>query len=296
MKDILLTGGNGFIGKNIRESYLTERYRIEAPSHSELDLSDTESVDAYFSGRRFDAVIHAAVKPGHRNARDFDQLFFTNTRMFFHLLRHADRCGRIINLGSGAIYDMRHYRSRMREDFFGRYVPADEHGFTKYVCGKYMEECSCDVVDLRIFGIFGKYEDYAIRFISNALCKTLFDLPITLRQDRLFSYLYVEDLFPVLEYFIENKPAFKAYNVCPDEEYSLLDLAREVLAISGKDLPIHVALEGRGLPYSGDNARLKAEMGSSLRFSPMRECIGKLYAWYEARKATLQREWLLEDK
>ena len=133
MKKILLTGGSGFIGRNLRESCLSQAYELYAPSHAELDLSDTGSTDAYFAKHRFDAVIHAAVKPGHRNAPDLTNLFFTNNRIFFNLVRHADRCGRILNLGSGAIYDMRHYEPMMTEDYFGRHVPADEHGYNKYV-------------------------------------------------------------------------------------------------------------------------------------------------------------------
>lgn len=39
MKTILLTGGNGFIGRNIRESFLIEKYRILFPPSCELNLS-----------------------------------------------------------------------------------------------------------------------------------------------------------------------------------------------------------------------------------------------------------------
>ena len=48
MKTILLTGGNGFIGRNIRESFLIEKYRILFPPSCELNLSDENSVDDYF--------------------------------------------------------------------------------------------------------------------------------------------------------------------------------------------------------------------------------------------------------
>lgn len=102
-----------------------------------------------------------------------------------------------------------------------------------------------------------KYEDYAIRFISNAICKTLFDLPITIKQNRNFDYLYVNDLMLVLDWFIENTPQYHSYNITPDLSISLLDLALIVKDISGKDLPIHIHQDGLGLEYSGDNARLK---------------------------------------
>lgn len=296
MKKILLTGGSGFIGRNIKESVLSQTYELYAPSHAELDLADTESTDSYFSLHRFDAVIHAAVKPGHRNAPDLTNLFYTNNRIFFNLLRHADRCGRILNLGSGAIYDMRHYMPMMSEDYFGQHIPIDEHGYNKYVCGRYMEHCPEDIVDLRIFGIFGKYEDYAIRFISNAICKTLFDLPVTLRQDRDFSYLYAPDLAPILAWFIENKPRYRAYNITPDEVSSLLDLGRKVIKLSGKDLPMKVGTDGMGLPYTGSNARLREEMGAFLHFTPMQKALEELYSWYGSIKDTLNRNCLLYDK
>ena len=295
MKKILLTGGSGFIGRNIKESVLSQTYELYAPSHAELDLADTESTDSYFSLHRFDAVIHAAVKPGHRNAPDLTNLFYTNNRIFFNLLRHADRCGRILNLGSGAIYDMRHYMPMMSEDYFGQHIPIDEHGYNKYVCGRYMEHCPEDIVDLRIFGIFGKYEDYAIRFISNAICKTLFDLPVTLRQDRDFSYLYAPDLAPILAWFIENKPRYRAYNITPDEVSSLLDLGGKVIKLSGKDLPMKVGTDGMGLPYTGSNARLREEMGAVLHFTPMQKALEELYSWYGSIKDTLNRNCLLYD-
>lgn len=56
-KQLLLTGGNGFIGKNIRESFLAQKYDIIAPRSSELNLADTEAVDNYFKTHQFDAVI-----------------------------------------------------------------------------------------------------------------------------------------------------------------------------------------------------------------------------------------------
>ncbi len=294
MKKILLTGGNGFIGKNIRESFLAEKYLIVAPSSKELNLADTACADSFFRANSFDAVIHAAVKPSHRNAKDPTNIFYTNIRMFENLARHTDKFGRLINLGSGAVYDVSADNRLVKEEQIGLNMGADDHSFCKYVVHKRIATLP-DAVDLNIFGIFGKYEDWQIRFISNAICKTLFDLPITLRQNRRFSYLYVKDLMPVLDFMLENKPKHLSYNITPDEETELLQAAQTVKEISGKNLEIKVAKEGYGLNYSGDNDRLRAEM-PSLTFTPFKQAAEELYNYYQAHKDQLDKQYLLSDK
>ena len=291
---ILLTGGSGFIGRNILESYLTDKYCILAPSSRELDLRDEDSVDAYFRTHRVDVVVHAAVKPTHRNAKDRSDLFYSNTRMFFNLERHKQDYEKMLVIGSGAIYDCRYYRPKMKEDEYLQHIPADEHGYCKYVCGQIIEQ-SDNLYDLRVFGIFGKYEDYAIRFISNAICKTLFDLPITIKQNRLFDYLFVDDLMPVLSWFIDHHPQYHSYNITPPSSVSLYDLAMLVNRISGKNLPISVATPGMGLEYSGDNHRLLEEY-QTIRYTKLEDAVSQLYDWYENHKSLIDRNLLLIDK
>ena len=185
--NILLTGGSGFIGKNIIESYLNKRYNIIAPRHSELDLTSQSDVDLFFTSHDIDVVIHSAVKPGHRNAKDTSDLFYVNNRMFFNILHNEHRFKKMIYLSSGSVYDMaRQNLNKVNEDFIGNSIPLDEHGFYRYTTSKYIELAK-NIVELRIFSIYGKYEDYAIRFISNAICKAIYDLPITIKQNRSFE-------------------------------------------------------------------------------------------------------------
>jgi GDP-L-fucose synthase len=291
---ILVTGGNGFIGKNIKESYLAQKYSIVAPSRLELDCSDDKSVEAFFKKHSFDVVIHSAAKAGHRNAADTSNLFLTNSRMMFNLLKHQNSWGKLLNMGSGAIYDMQNYIPKMPETYFGTYIPKDEHGYNKYILGKLLPSLN-HVYDFRIFGIFGKYEDYAIRFISNAICKSLFDLPITLRQNKKFDYLYINDLMPILEHFIENNPTEKAFNITPDHSVELLKIAELVKTISQKDIEIKVAQDGLGLEYSGDNSLLRKEI-PNFQFTPIEDSISELYDWYLNNKVSLIKDSLITDK
>ena len=293
-KKILLTGGNGFIGKNIQESFLADKYDIYAPRSFELNLADTTSVDDFFRTRKFDIVLHAAVKPGHRNAKDPTNLFYTNIRMFENLVRHTDKFGKMINFGSGAVYDVATDNRLVTEDQIGQRCGKDDHSFCKYVVHKRIETLP-NVIDLNIFGIFGKYEDWEIRFISNAICKTLFNLPITLRQNRRFSYLYVNYLMPIFDYFIEHDNKYKSYNITPDEETELLETARAVERLSGSKAGIQVKQEGYGLNYSGSNARLRNEI-TGLTFTPLETALRDLLHYYKSNQINIEKGKLLQDK
>ena len=290
---VLVTGGSGFVGRNLTEQ-LADEFTILAPRHAELELLDEEAVAGYLREHGVDFVVHSAVKPGHRNAADPTGLVAANARMFFNLARLAGRYERMIFLSSGAAYALRHYAPKMPETYFDTHVPADELGFSKYICGKYVERAA-RVVELRPFGVFGKYEDWEIRFISNAICKTLFDLPVTLRQNRRFDYLWVDDLAEVVRHFLREEGRHQAYNATPDAAVEMRTLAEKVVALSGKDLPVVVAAEGMGLEYSGDNRRLREEI-PDLRLTPLDEALGKLYEWYEAHRELIRREALLVDK
>lgn len=290
---LLITGGSGFIGRNLKE-YYENKHNVLTPGHRELDLLDEDKVADYFSDNDIDIVIHCATKPGHRNANDPTGLVYANCRMFFNLLRNEQKYKKMIFISSGGVYDMRHYSPKMAEEYFDRHVPSDDHGFSKYISAKYIEKTK-NVTELRVFGVFGKYEDYAIRFISNAICKTLFDLPITIKQNRRFDYLYIDDLPQVIDYFIRNEAAHRAYNLTPDKSIELYSLAEKVSDVSGKDLPIKVAQEGLGLEYSGDNSKIKKEI-KNLKYTPIDSAISQLYAWYLDNKHLINKDLLLIDK
>ncbi len=294
MKRIFLTGGGGFIGRNIIE-LLSDAYLIDSPGHKQLDLTDAERVMEYFKKNGpYDVVIHGAEKPGHRNAKGRSDIFLTNMRMLYGLMRCEPHFGKLLFLSSGGAYGIGHLRPRIKESDYDLYVPDDESGLSKYATAKLLPYLK-RAFGLRLFGVFGKYEDYSIRFVSNMICKAVFDLPLTIKQNKRMDYLYIDDFIKILTFYIENDPKELIRNVTPDMTYELKELAEMVKDVSGKDLPIVIKEQGMGEEYSGDNTRLKTEV-RGLKFEDIKESIKKLYAWYEANKSSIKKELLLVDK
>jgi UDP-glucose 4-epimerase len=294
MRRILITGGSGFVGRNLVEQ-LRDDYDVTAPSSRELDLLDEGSVRGYLSAGRFDVVVHTATWNATRNSsKDTALVLPNNLRMYYNVARCSDAFGKMLYFGSGAEFDRRSYRPLMREEYFDATVPADDYGFSKYVMATHAEG-SRNIYNLRLFGVFGPHEDWEIRFISNACCKALWELPITLRQNVRFDYLFVDDLARLTRWFIDHTPRHHTYNVCTGEAVDLVTLAEIVREISGRQLPIVAANPGMGREYSGDNRRLLAEIGD-FRFTPHADAIRSLYQWYAARRELIDPRLLLTDK
>ena len=293
MMRILITGGSGFIGRNLAYQ-LAPVYDVSAPSPAELDLLKAQGVREYLSTHRFDVVVHAATTRSNRRLGARADLLDRNCRMFFNMVRNQGRFGKMIHFGSGAEYDLVELPARVREDYFDTRVPADPYGFSKYICAKHIER-SERLVDLRLFGVFGAYEDYTVRFISNACCRALNGLPIVVRQDVVFDYLYIKDLARITMWFIENEARHKAYNVCTGRPVALTELARIVAQVSRRNPSVSVMTKGTGHEYSGDNSRMLAEMGG-YRFWDLEASIHDLYSWYEHEEMVDVESLLFDDK
>jgi len=291
MKRVLITGASGFVGRNLKES-LSARYLIFAPSHRELELLDLDQVERYISEHEIDVVIHGAVHvPMFHGA---EKEFFNDMQMFLNLERVSGQLEKLIYFGSGAEFDKRFDIRMVSEDAFGRTIPTSEYGLAKYAMNK-LARRSDNIYNLRLFGIFGKYELWQIKFLSNLCCKAVFDLPLTVRKECWFDFLSVEDLPEIVTWFIENEPRYHDYNVCHGQEYRLTELAELVRSVSGKKLPIVLLSEERNLDYSADNSRLRMEI-PQLQITPMERALKELYHYYNTHRNLIDFEILKESR
>ena len=296
--NIFITGARGFIGRNLVE-YLSKepaKYSLFYPYHKELELLDNEKVSKFIADNKIDVILHCASIGGSRKT-GYDagktDIVSTNLRMFFNLAGSMDNVQRMIFFGSGAEYDRSHYRPRMKEDHFGAHIPADDYGFSKYVCSMFAEQ-SKNIFNLRIFGMFGKYEDYGFKFISNAIVKNLFKLPIVINQNVNFDYMYIDDCANIVERFISNRPKYNIYNLTTGTTIDLVTLANKINKISDFRSEIIVKNPGLGTEYSGDNSRLQKEL--DFKFTAFDIALKELYQYYRSILPTIDRNAIEKDE
>lgn len=280
MKKILITGASGFIGRNIKEAFF-DKYDIVAPDHSSLDLCREQEVHTFLKKEKFDVVIHSAnINTTRDKSKSAYDSLNGNLQMFYALEKNRDLFGKMLYFGSGAEYDMQSYVPQMTEEYFGSFIPKDPYGFSKYIMSKQTEQTD-NIYDLRLFGVYGKYEEWDRRFISNIICRILNGGPIVVHQNAVFDYLWINDLIEIVRWFIENEPVYKHYNVCSGRRVELVSLARIIKNVMKAPYDIWIADDTMKREYTGDNTRLLKEMGG-FSFTDYEETIGELVEFYQS--------------
>jgi len=270
---ILINGSNGFIGKNLSEFFKKNYDNVYDPKRQELDLTDSNLVKKYLLKNNFDIIIHCAI-----TLNSTEQ----NLKMYSNFEENSQNYGKMICIGSGAEYDPKHYYPLMKEDYFGIHVPEikDIYSYSRFKIAEDIEKKNKNIFNLRVFGIYGKYENYNRRFISNIICRILAGQEIVVNQNSIFDYLYIDDFCVLLEKFMNQKPSKKTYNLCTSMPVDLITLAQYIKKISKHCGEIIVKNKEIKMNYTGDNSRFLKEFGD-YNFINHESAIKNLYNWYK---------------
>lgn len=294
MKKIAIMGARGFVGRSLSE-YLQGNYQVCPVTRQQVDLLDTQAVEEFVEREQIDVMIHCANEGGSRKG-GYDQgenrVLTNNLKMFYNMERLVSEGRRLIAFGSGAQYDKKRDLKKVREEEIGRYLPQDDYGFSKYAISKSLGRTN--VYLPIIFGLFGKYEDYTFKFISNAIVKNLLHMPITINQNVVFDYLYLGDFLRLMELLIERDCPWQEFNITPVKSIDLVTAARLINECGGYQSEIIVKNPGYNFEYTGDNTRL-LENFPDFTFTPYEEAIWELYEYYREHFDSLDTEAVRQD-
>lgn len=231
---ILITGCNGFIGRNLVK-FLGKDYLIDTVSRKELDLLDGDAVQKFFEGKKYHLVIHTAIEGGRRTKPDTEEMVYKNIRMVYNLLENQDNFDRMITFGSGAELDRR-FNINEETDTNRRY-PTDFYGMSKSIIHKL---CLVEpkLYNFRIFNCFG-VDESPDRMIRGNIEKYIRKEPMTLFSNRLMDFFYIEDLCHLVEYFLKT-PFFptKVVNCSYGTHVHLSEVIQIINTLSDYSVPV----------------------------------------------------------
>ncbi len=278
MKNILLTGSGGFIGSHIKK-YLQNKFNLFTPRSFQLNLLDKRAVIDYVEKNEINYIIHSAscgvrIMPN----MTIEEVTKPNIEMFSNL---ADLNLPMITFGSGAEYDKSCSLHKITEEDFGKNIPKDPYGYSKYLISKEIEKKD-NILNLRIFGIYGYGEDKS-RVTSCIINDNLMLGPIILNQNVLFDFIWINDFCNIVEFFVKNRTKEKFINVTPTISIEIIELAKIVNNFSEYKSEIIVKNSGMNKEYTGDNSKLLSIM-KTFQFTSYEEGMKNLYLCFKKNK------------
>ena len=218
---ILITGGNGFIARNIKNNLISSN--IVCLSRQELDLTNQESVDSFFSDKYFDVVIHTATVGGSRLETDDKSWVNDNLSMYQNLLRQRNKFTKLINLTSGAELDRRFDING--ESPFDRF-PVDPYGLSKNLISRmnfYNDNC----YNIRIYNVFN-HDELPTRMIRNNILNYISKNDLMIYKDRFMDFFHIDDFIKIINFYCNEKDLPKNIDCSYEIPTKLSDIAHMI--------------------------------------------------------------------
>jgi len=256
MKQILITGGAGFIGSSLAERLLsTGRYFVvlvdnlltgdvrKVPAHEncrfiKCDVNDYEDISAVMTRYGFDYVFHYAAVVGVKRTLDNPVAVLNDLEGIKNVLGLCKNTGvkRVFFASSSEVYGEPVALPQHEETtpLNSRLPYAVVKNVGESFCRSYHKEFGLDYTVFRFFNTYGPKQspDFVIsRFIKLALQNS----PLTIYGDGTQSrtFCYIDDNTETTLRILEgNLMVNGVINIGSEKNYQIVDLAREVIRLT----------------------------------------------------------------
>ena len=291
-KKVLVTGGTGFLGKNL-QIYKPEW--IYAGTKT-LDLLDYKNTENYLKYHKPDAIVHLAARVGgiKENSENQADFFYKNVAINTNLLEAAKNCKikRVLSSLSTCAFPDKLQKYPFSEEDLYLGPPAItnfSYGYTKRMLQvssiAYRKQYNLNYSTFAPTNIFGPHDHFgkqSSHFVAAILYKAkrakpnaqieLWGTGKPLRQQ-----LFVKDLCSIIPELLEIHDTQTPVIVAPNENTSILSISKMVNQISGKNLKFYFngKLDGQ-YRKDGRNTRFKNLM-PEFKFTPLQKALKLTY-------------------
>ena len=319
MAKSLVTGGAGFIGAHVTNYLVQMGHSVvvlddlsggfEENIHPKAkfikgSVNDNALVEKLFAEERFDYVYHLAAYAAEGLSHFIKRFNYQNNiigsiNLINQSVIHKVKC--FVFTSSIAVYGKG--QLPMREDMVP--APEDPYGIAKYAVEMDLkathEMFGLNYVIFRPHNVYGEYQNLGDRYrnvVGIFMNQLMQGKPLTIfgdgSQTRAFSY--IADVAPYIAKAVENKNVYnEVFNIGGDNDYSVKELAEEVIKVIGVTQPIRFLDARNEVQHAySDHSKLKNAFELKANaFTTLPEGLQKMAAW--AKTAGIKKSKKFEN-
>lgn len=238
MKTVLVTGSQGFIGRNVMEILPKYGHSVIGLDRKDgaIIVHDLNNPLDWTPAVHVDAVIHLAAVTGVRSTGvDYTE----NIRVTQSIVNWCVRNGvrQLINASSSSVYGSR--SDPMREAY--KAAPISDYAKSKLLCEEWLRRTGVqthglNITNLRLFNAIGKHQREDM-FPAIAVKRKLQNVHVSLYGNARRSWTSVDDIVRgidlCLNTFANMNPRFVTLNMGSDKNISLKELLKKLETVAG---------------------------------------------------------------
>lgn len=292
MANCLVTGGAGFIGAHVTDHLIEKGHRVvvlddlsggfedninSAAAFINGSITDHKLIDELFEKESFDSVYHLAAYAAEGLSHFIRRFNYTNNLIgSVNLINAAvkHKVKSFVFTSSIAVYGAA--EPPMTETTIP--LPEDPYGVAKlaveYDLKAAHEMFGLNYVIFRPHNVYGEYQNIGDRYrnvVGIFMNQIMQGKPLTVfgdgQQTRAFSY--IKDVAPpIAESAMMPEAQNQIFNIGADKEYTVLELAQEVMKVMGKEMPVrHLEARNEVVHAYSDHSKAKNVFGGSAHTS-----------------------------